>query len=94
MDRPTVAERGARRWCAALASAALALLAGCDAASEQKLLEKAKSALAKGDVAAAQIHLKNALDRNPESGRTRLLLGQTMLRSGDAAAALIELRCV
>lgn len=92
MDRPTVAERGARRWCAALASAALALLAGCDAASEQKLLEKAKSALAKGDVAAAQIHLKNALDRNPESGRTRLLLGQTMLRSGDAAAALIELR--
>lgn len=92
---PAVLRKASRpkpRWPAALAALALVLLAACDTASEQQLVDEAKAALDKGDAAAAKIQLKNALERNPESARARLLLGQALLRSGELAPALIELR--
>lgn len=78
-------------------SAALALLAvvavlgGCSGPSEAELLASAKGLLEKRDRAAAVVQLKNVLQKNPESGEARLLLGRALLDGGDGAAALIEL---
>lgn len=71
---------------------ALVLLSACRGESDADLVAKARAELAKPDVAAATIHLKNALEKNPSSAEARLLLGRTLLAGGDAATALIELR--
>ena len=56
-----------------------------------KYIERARTALQKGDVNAGVIELKNALQEEPDNAAARLLLGQTYLRGGDLAAAEKEL---
>ena len=59
-------------------------LAGCGADNPEALLASARDYLAKNDPKAAVIQLKNALQKNPEMSEVRLLLGQALLRTGDA----------
>ena len=79
-----------------LATAALAawvfVLQGCMGQSEAQLLEAARLALKQQDTKTAVIHLKTALQKNPDSGTARFLLGKTMGEAGDPAAAVLELR--
>ena len=77
-----------------LAAAALtaALLAACGGPSADEMLADAKSALARQDAKSATISLKAALQKSPDLAEARLLLGTTLLESGDAAGAAVELR--
>lgn len=75
--------------CIALAST---LLLGCAGESTDSLIASAKAYLDKNDKPAAVIQLKNALQKDPESGEARFLLGTTLLETGNAPAASIELR--
>lgn len=80
-----------RYWKAIGLSLALGL-AACSGTSEQDYIAAAKEALEKKDAKAAVIQLKNALQKNGNSGEARLLLGQSLLKEGDVAGALVELR--
>ena len=55
-------------------------------------MEDAKAQIASGDVAAAIIQLKNAVQENPEDGEARILLGEVYLRVGEFGGAEKELR--
>lgn len=65
-------------------------LAGCGSDAAPELIAKAQQALAAKDTKAAQIHLKNALQKDAQSAEARLLLGQVLLEGGDARGALVE----
>lgn len=66
-------------------------LGGCGK-SGTDALAAAKARAAKNDDAGAEIDLKNFLQRQPESGEARYLLGLLLQKRGDGAAALIELQ--
>ncbi len=76
----------------AIALATLVLAAGCSGDSEEKLLASARGYLEKHDGRAAVIQLKNLLQKNPDSGPARLLMGRALLESGDPANAIVEFR--
>ena len=84
-----------KRRLLALATCAVTALAlvGCGRGkgTEAELLSSARALLDKQDVRGAVIQLKNALQKNPGSAAARLLLGKTLLDSGDPVAALVEL---
>lgn len=65
------------------------LLAGCGK-NEQHALAAAKARIQKNENAAAEIDLKNLLQRFPNAGEARFLLGLQSHKRGDNAAALIE----
>lgn len=67
------------------------LLAGCSE-SPDEMLVSARNYLAKDDLQAASIQLKNALQQNGSLAEARFLLGEVYLRQGDVAAALKELQ--
>lgn len=69
-----------------------ALLAACGGKSDADMLSSAKQLLEQKDTQAALIQLKNVLQKQPDSGEARLLLGKTLLELGDPIAALVELR--
>ncbi len=71
--------------------AAIAVLAGCDG-GKGDALSSAKKLLDKHDTKAAIITLKTGLQAEPNAPALRFLLGKTLLKSGDAPAALVELR--
>lgn len=75
-----------------VAALASALLLGCSADTPESLVASAKGYLEQNDTKAAVIQLKNALQQDGESGEARLLLGQTLLKTGDPIGAAIELR--
>lgn len=77
---------------AALAALALLSLAACQNESAESLVASARSYEAKGDSKAAIIQLKNALQKKPENGEARLLLGRLSLQAGDPVSAEKELR--
>lgn len=79
---------------ALIPSLLLVLLQACGGGgqSEQQLLASAKTYLAANDLPAAIIQLKNALQKSPESGEARYLLGKALLDKGEPAAAGLELR--
>ncbi len=79
-------------WALAAAIGCSTLLGACSKQSEASLVASANELLAKNDNKGAVIQLKSALQQNPESGEARYLLGKTLLASGDAPAALVELR--
>ena len=60
--------------------------------SSDSLLAEAKQYQQKGDVTAAEIQLKNALQKDPDNAQARLLLGKIYLDAGNAASAEKELR--
>ena len=67
-------------------------LTGCAGETEEQFLASAKTFISQNDNQAALIQLKNALQKNGESAEARLLLGQLMLKMGDATSAAVELR--
>jgi putative PEP-CTERM system TPR-repeat lipoprotein len=80
-----------RGWTQGLVAVALCVgLAACGQKSPEELLAAAKQAVAKDDLKAAQIHLKNALTQEPGNGEIRFMLGETLLNSGDPVGALLE----
>lgn len=72
-------------------AAAATLTAGCSGESEKTLLASAKTFIDNKDSKAAVIQLKNVLQKNPESGEARYLLGKALLASGDPVGAAVEL---
>ena len=75
----------------ALTLACLLALAGCSKDNPQALLASGKAYAAKRDHKAAVIQFKAALQADGQLAEGRLLLGQSLLDSGDAAAAVVEL---
>ena len=73
-----------------LATMAMAVL-GCSRPAVPELLAAGRVQLQGGHPQAAVIEAKNALQREPESGEARLLLGLALLEQGQAEPALIEL---
>ena len=75
-------------------SAALltAFLSGCGGDNPESLIASSKDFLAKNDSKAAVIQLKNALQKDPNLGEARFLLGKALFESGDMAGAEVELR--
>jgi putative PEP-CTERM system TPR-repeat lipoprotein len=83
----------ARRAVLLIGALALLWVAGCDRGpSLETLLQDAKQAQAKGDHRSAIIHLKNALQKKPDNGEARYLLGASYLETNDPKAAEGELR--
>ncbi len=74
-----------------LALLAGALLGGCGD-SPDKLLDSARGYLAKQDLQAASIQLKNALQKDGSLAEARFLLGQVNLELGDVPGAVKELQ--
>lgn len=68
-----------------------AVLGGCNQKSDADMLAGARAALSKQDHAAAIIHLKSLLQRAPNSGEARYLLGWALLEKGEYGPALLEL---
>jgi cellulose synthase operon protein C len=92
----TVSSRGhagKSKQVVAMAGLALSLLlAGCGGGSTESMLTSAKEYLAKNDNKAAVIQIKNAIQKNPDSGEARFLLGSVLFKTGDVAGAEVELR--
>lgn len=76
----------------ALTAACLVLaLAACSGPTAEEHLQSGREYLARGDLAAAEIELKNALQKDPALAGARAALGRLMLRRGDAETAVKEL---
>jgi len=60
--------------------------------SADSLLAEAKQYQQKGDTTSAEIQLKNALQKNPDSSEARYLLGKIYLDAGNAESAENEFR--
>jgi putative PEP-CTERM system TPR-repeat lipoprotein len=76
----------------ALVVALSAGLAACSSKSPDEFIASAKGYLAKNDLNAAIIELKNALQRQPDLAEARFLLGKALLDRGDPVGAAVELR--
>lgn len=74
------------------AMSAVFLMAACGGDKPEALLASARDYLAKNDPKAAAIQVKNALQKNPNLGEGRYLLGKALLQSGDTVGAEVELR--
>jgi Tfp pilus assembly protein PilF len=83
--------RRGRLLIGALAVGLLLSACGDEAENSAQSVQRAEQYLADGDGSAAVIELKNALQRDPNNGEARLLLGQINLSAGDGAAAESEL---
>jgi len=70
------------------------IAAACDntGIDENQMLNNAKGYLSKGDLPAASIELRNALQKNSKNAEARYLLGNISLKVGDLAGAEKELR--
>jgi len=68
------------------------LASGCARDDTASLVSSAKDYLAKSDVRAAIIQLRNARQKAPDNAEVRFLLGRALLDTGDAPAAVTELR--
>ncbi len=81
-----------RLLCMILAAALTALtVTGCGAKTADEYVAKAAGFIAQGDVEAATIELKNALQVDANSGQARWLLGKLYLDGGDILGAEKEL---
>lgn len=77
---------------ACLLAGLLVLVAGCSKESAESLTASAKANFEKREYRAAAIQAKNALEKDPNSGEMRFLLGKALLEVGDAATAEVEFR--
>ncbi len=67
-------------------------LGGCSRKTSQEYFSEAQNYHAKGDNKSAVIELKNALQKDPNNGDARFLLGEIYSETGDYAAAEDELQ--
>jgi putative PEP-CTERM system TPR-repeat lipoprotein len=67
-------------------------LTACSGEKPEAMLASARDYMAKNDLKAAVIQVKNALQQNPDLAEARYLLGVALLRGGDAVGAETELR--
>lgn len=81
--------RRSRTW---VAAAAVGLLAACSGQDPAQLIKAGRAHLDKKEYRAASIEFKNALQKDGDLSEARLLLGRTLLESGDSAGALVEFR--
>ena len=72
--------------------AALLVVAGCGGPGTGELIASAKTYLAKQDLKAAIIQLRNARQKEPNNAEVRFLLGRAFLEASDPAGAEAELR--
>ena len=79
------------RFLAAAGFLAMALV-GCGKETPEVLVDSAKTFSAKGDYKAAAIQLRNVLQKQPENGEARFLLGQALNEEMDYVTAEKELR--
>lgn len=70
----------------------LLLTTACTGESPEQQIKSAKDYLLKSETKAATIQIKNALQKNPDLGEARFLLGTILLREGNVSAAEIEFR--
>lgn len=75
-----------------MAALLIAALAGCGGDKPEAMVASAKAYLAKQDVKAAVIQLRNALQADPNLAEARYLLGMAHFESGDFPSAEKELR--
>lgn len=68
------------------------ILTGCGGETPESMLASARNYMANNDNKAAAIQLKNVLQKNPDLGEARFLLGKTLLDDGESTSAEIELR--
>ncbi|MDO9072976.1 MAG: PEP-CTERM system TPR-repeat protein PrsT [Rubrivivax sp.] len=80
-----------RHWALAATLTAALGLAGCGSESVESLLASGNAFAAKSDHKAAVIQFKAALQKDPQSGEARYLLGKALLDASDPAAAVMEL---
>jgi putative PEP-CTERM system TPR-repeat lipoprotein len=88
MSRPL--RRSGRATLTALLLATL--LTGCGSGSAESMIASAKEFIGKHDNKSAIIQLKNALQKTPDNGEARFLLGSAEFSAGDLAGAENELR--
>lgn len=69
----------------------IAALAGCQPETPEALVASAKRYIDAKEYSAAAIQLKNALQKNPNFGEARYLLGVSLVNTGDGVGAEIEL---
>jgi cellulose synthase operon protein C len=87
------AQTGCLRHCLVLATTvAIVVCASADAKESPAPITTAEQYLAKGDLKAAEIELKNAVRGSPQDPALRTQLASVYLRLGDAAAAEREAR--
>lgn len=67
-------------------------LTACSGEKPEAMLASARDYMAKDDLKAAVIQIKNALQEKPDLGEGRYLLGLALLRGGDPVGAETELR--
>ena len=84
-------ERFNSRLTGLLCLAALLYATAAPAATSEEYLQEAETYLQSGEIRAAVIQLKNALQRDPDNARARFRLGETYLKLGQGAAAAKEL---
>jgi len=72
------------------ASCALVFSLAACSRSAQTYIERGDAAVAKGDVAAAILEYRNAIEKDPLNGDTRLKLAEIYLKQGNGAGALAE----
>jgi putative PEP-CTERM system TPR-repeat lipoprotein len=82
----------ARTTLAVAALASVLALGGCAKDDEASLLASARAHLEKKQVPAATIELKKLLQKKPDSGEGRFLLGKALQDGGDPGSAVLELR--
>ena len=70
----------------------LGALHGCSGSDVDALLKSGKGYAEKRDYPAAIIEFKSALQKDPDNGEVRFLLGSALRMNGDVAAAAIELQ--
>ena len=80
-----------RRWARVATLAAALAVVGCSGDSVESLLASGQALAAKKEHKAAVIQFKTALQKDPQSGEARYLLGKALLDSSDPAAAAVEL---
>ncbi|MEZ5549689.1 MAG: PEP-CTERM system TPR-repeat protein PrsT [Pseudomonadales bacterium] len=66
------------------------LLSACDSTTAEQHLQRANDYFDSGELRTAVIELKNALQKQPDLGAARLLLGRTQFLLGDYPSALKE----
>ena len=88
---PSIRSKALRAALLPVLLAAALGVTGCGGSSEASLLASAKAHLAKHETDAARLQIKNVLQKNPQSGEARLMLGKLMLDAGDMAGAESEL---